>query len=89
MSIYVHVKIPVFEESTLIIETPLVLLVANISTVSSGKPAGSDSMSTEDIADPVKFAFNIPESIVFLVIESTMTKIGGFEYPSPLLIMFI
>ena len=43
-----HVKIPEFDDSTLIIETPLVLLVANISTVSSGKPFGSDSTSTDE-----------------------------------------
>ena len=58
-------------------------MVANISTVSSGKPFGSDSTLIEEIADPVKIGFNIPESITFLLTESTSFRVGAVAYPSP------
>ena len=81
----VHVKIPEFEDSTSITDTPLVLLVAKISTDSSGRPTGSTSISIDEIADPVRFKFINPESIISLVEELTNFSNGGVTYPSPLL----
>ena len=74
-------------EFTLMIATPLVLLVANISTDSSGKPVGATSMSTEEIEDAVTFDLINPELIIFLFTESTITNVGAEEYPSPLLVI--
>ena len=84
-----HVNIPEFEDSTSITDTPLVLLVAKISTDSSGRPTGSTSTSIEDMADPVKFKFINPESIVSLVEELISFNNGGVTYPSPLLMIKI
>ena len=50
---------PVLEDSTSIIDTPLVLFVAKTSTVSSGRPVGSTSISIEEIADPVRLTLII------------------------------
>ena len=71
------------DDCTSIIDTPLVLFVAKTSTVSSGRPVGSTSISIEEIADPVKLTFNNPESIISLVVESTNVNSGGDTYPSP------
>ena len=40
----------------------------------------------EEIADPVKIGFNIPESITFLLTESTSFRVGAVAYPSPPLV---
>ena len=64
----VHVKIPVFDDSTFSIATPLLLFVAKTSTVSSGKPFGCILISKEEIADPVIFGSINPEFITFLVV---------------------
>ena len=74
---------PVLEDSTSIIDTPLVLFVAKTSTVSSGRPVGSTLISIEEIADPVRLTFNNPESITSLVVEFTNVNNGGDTYPSP------
>ena len=73
----VHVKIPVFDDSTFSIATPLLLFVEKTSTVSSGKPFGSVSISTEEIADPVIFASINPESIILLVVGLMRVINGG------------
>jgi len=73
----VHVKIPVFDDSTFSIATPLLLFVVKTSTVSSGKPFGSVSISTEEIADPVIFTSINPESITLLSLEFTRVTNGG------------
>ena len=65
------------DDCTFVIAIPLVLSVANISTFSSGSPDGATLMSTEEIADDVKLAFNNPESITFLVTGLTIVNFGA------------
>ena len=71
-----HVKIPVFDDFTFSIATPLLLFVVKTSTVSSGKPFGWTSISTEEIADPVILGLNNPEFITFLSVEFTRVIVG-------------
>ena len=73
----VHVKIPVFDDSTFSIATPLLLFVVKTFTVSSGKPFGCTLISKEEIADPVIFASINPESIILPSVEFTRVIVGG------------
>jgi hypothetical protein len=58
---------PVELDKTFFIETPLVLFTEKISADSFDIPLGSDSILTETIAVPFKFARKIPEVTFSLV----------------------
>ena len=73
----IQVKMPVFDDSTFSIATPLLLFVAKTSTVSSGKPFGCTLISREEIADPVIFVSINPEFITLLVFELMRVINGG------------
>ena len=73
----IHVKIPVFDDSTFSIATPLLLFVVKTFTVSSGKPFGCTLIFKEEIADPVIFASINPEFIILPSVEFTRVIVGG------------
>ena len=78
-----HVNIPVELEITVLIPTPLLLLVVNISIGLSDNPKGLTIISMPFIELPTKFVLKTPLLIFSLVIESTRFTFGDDKYPLP------
>ena len=67
---------PELDDWTVWIPTPLVLLIALIVTIVSGRPNGAASIVTDLIELLSRFAINNPELIFSPVSESTIIKSG-------------
>ena len=78
-----QVTTPAGDENTLLIPTPLLLLIANTFDSVSERPLGTSSISTRLIDEPCTLAARVPTSYGRPVSGFTSTRSGTDVYPDP------